>query len=183
MMRSIPLYLIILFSLFGGCETPEPTIDNGSLKLGWTHSNDGWKIKELKVKEGENWKDAGRPSGEYTLLFSAGKPDSTVTLFKTNTGLKFPEAIYRYQQDFFKSATQPVSLNTAGEAYHFYPQTFSKSNNEIVFEYENEVASVSATWKADPQFRSDIVIEQKLVARRDGYYSLASPSLFVVDEK
>jgi len=176
-------YVLMLALVWAGCRQDDVQLSNTKLKVSWKKTGEGWKVKDLQVQSGEAWKRVGVPAGQYTLLYSEGKPDSTSTVFKTNTGVQFPEPIYRYQQDFWKDATAPVSLNTAGKAFTFFPQEAKTSGNTIVFTADNEQATVTTTWQLDEKYPTDIVVKQTAVVKKPGYYSLASPTLVTVDEK
>lgn len=128
----------------------------------------------------DHWRSVGTPSGEHTFLYSSGKPDSTLTVFKTSTGVVFPEPIYRYQKKGWAEATHPVTLNTAGESVHLFPTEAEASGSEVKLTSNHELATITSTWKFDPSFPADILVSQILVAKQDGYYSLASPTLATI---
>jgi hypothetical protein len=160
------------------CQQPVQ-LQNDQLTIKWS-GNDEAKIDEIVIQTDSNRSSLATPSGEYTLLYSKGRPDSIPTIFKTVTGVSFPEPIFKYQIEHWKRSTSPVTLNTAGEAFHFYPAVDKAIENEIYFSKELPVATITATWKLDPVYKSDIVVTQRLVAKQDGYYSLATPSLTTV---
>ncbi len=177
------VFAIALALVWAGCRKEDVQLANAELKLSWEKSGEGWKVKDLQLQAGGVWKNVGVPSGQYTLLFSEGKPDSTATIFKANTGIQFPEKVYHYQQDIWKAATEPVSLNTAGKAIAFFPQEAKTAGNAITFTSDNEQVTVTAEWKLDEKYPTDIVVKQKAVVKKAGYYSLSSPTLVTVDEK
>jgi beta-L-arabinofuranosidase (glycosyl hydrolase family 127) len=75
-------------------------------------------------------------------------------------------------------------MNTAGKAVHFYPSIVKKGHNgELIFEKETEFAYIESFWSADPKFASDLIVEQTLTAKKDGYFSLATPALITVKER
>lgn len=183
-MRTTQQICVLVLALtWTGCNQKDLSLENDHLKLRFQKSNDGWKVDEVLVEDNKAWKSIGIPSGKYTLLFNEGKPDSISTIFKTNTGVVFPEKVYRYQQDFWKSATEPVSLNTAGQTFSFFPkEARSARPGEIVFTDDNEYATLKATWTIDEKFPTDIVVSQQAIVKKDGYFSLASPSLVTIEE-
>src|SRR6185369_364161 len=93
------VFAIALALVWAGCRKEDVQLANAELKLSWEKSGEGWKVIDLQLQAGGAWKKVGVPSGQYTLLFSEGKPDSTATIFKANTGVQFPEKVYHYQQD------------------------------------------------------------------------------------
>jgi hypothetical protein len=105
----------------------------------------------------------GKPSGEYTFLFSATKPNEKPdTSFTLNTGGSYPEMAYKTQQKSWADATNPVSLNTAGQAHHYFPEKATRTDGAIVFEHEDEKGSIQTSWKFDPAFPSDIIVQQTI---------------------
>ena len=103
------------------CEKESLLLSGDQTKIVWKKSNEGWKTESVDIKVGDEWESVGTPSGEYTFLYSAGKPDTTLTVFKTSTGVVFPESIYKYQKKGWAEATHPVTLNTAGQPIHLFP--------------------------------------------------------------
>lgn len=174
---NIKKYFFIFLSVgLIGCGK-ETKLENDQLQISWSKDSEGWRIDALNIGRDGKWQAVGHSSGEYTLLFSENKPDSTSTPFKTITGVSFPEPIYKYQIDHWLRSTSPVALNTAGEAFHFYPERQNTSKNEISFAHDLPIASISSSWRLDPQYPADIIVSQMLVAKKDGYFSLATPSL------
>jgi len=161
----------------------EVTLRNEQLKISWKKRDEGWAVSALEVQKGNAWKSVGAPAGKYTLLYSEGRPDSTSRIFETNTSVQFPEKAYHYQQDIWKEATEPVSLNTAGQEIFFYPtEADVKSEDEIVFKADNKWASVTATWTMDRAYPTDIVVRQQAIVKKAGYYSLGSPGPVTIEE-
>ncbi|WP_315817143.1 hypothetical protein [Paraflavitalea speifideaquila] len=97
--------------------------------------------------------------------------------------VSFPEPQYRYTIPVWKEATQPVAMNTAGQATSFYPAAVRSGKNELCFAHESKEATITALWKMDKQYEGDILVNMSLIAKQDGYYSLSSPSLAIVDNK
>lgn len=165
------------------CGDSTLQISNDQTRVTWKKSDKGWKIDALAILENEKWTSVGVPSGEYTLLYSHDKPDSTSTIFKTITGVVFPEPSYHYQQKFWAESTMPVSLNTAAEALHFFPADADASGDEISFRNENEAASITSTWQMDEQYPTDVLVTQTLIAKKEGYFSLATPTLATIPKE
>lgn len=157
---------------------------NANLRLRWENAGKGWQLKSIAVKKGQTWVNLAQPSGEHTLLYSADKPKTEPdSVFKSITGQKFPEDIYHYQQKIWAEATNSVSLNTAGQANHFFAQKGQQIvPNQLRFEQETEQGTLVAEWSFDPKFPNDILLTQTLKVKKDGYYSLATPSLANISE-
>jgi hypothetical protein len=165
-----------------GCQQQEVNLTNNRLQLQWKEEADGWHVASVQVRVNNAWQNVGKPDGHYTFLYSAQKPDSTPTLFSTSTGVQFPEPVYKYQQDFWKEATAPVSLNTAGEAITGYPTMVETGNKRLVFHADHAWAGITTTWTLDERFPNDVVVDQQCIVKKAGYYSFATPTLTTVPE-
>jgi hypothetical protein len=159
-------------------------LSNDHIRIGWKKTSKGWQISQLSVRKGQQWIEAANPTGENTFLYSAEMPGKTPdTTFQTITGVNFPEPIYKYQVRQWAESTNPISLNTAGKAYHFFPGEGIKSdNNSIQFKHNTDVGLVTTEWSIDPAFPTDIIVKQTLTVKSPGYFSLASPTLAPVSE-
>jgi len=172
----------LILLLLVACEKKEVMLGNDRLQIRWQQQRDGWHVAAVQVKANNGWESVGAPAGSYTLLYSATKPDSTPVLFNTNTGVPFPEPAYHYQQDYWKAATSPVSLNTAGEAVVGYPSTVVTKHNQLIFTLDNTLATITASWTLDKQFPGDVVVGQQCIIKKDGYYSFATPTPATIPE-
>ncbi|MBS1601131.1 MAG: glycerophosphoryl diester phosphodiesterase, partial [Bacteroidetes bacterium] len=142
---------------------------NEHVRLVWGASAKGWVLGEMEVRVGDRWVNVARPSGEYTLLYTAEKPASV------GDGGGFPEPVYHYQTHIWEQAMGPVAMNTAGEAYYFYPRSGSAVGSAIHFIGETPVGVVETEWSLSPG--GDVLVTERLMPRKDGYFSMASPSL------
>lgn len=161
----------------------EARIGNDAVTISWHNTDDGWKISDVRIRKEQSWKSVGTPSGEYTFLYSAQKPDSALTIFKTSTGSIFPGESYYYQKQVWEEATRPVTLNNAGEAIHFFPESMSREGDKVVLNHEHELASVMSSWTTSPEHPGDIMVTQTLIAKKDGYFSLTSPTLTTIADE
>jgi hypothetical protein len=150
-----------------------------SLNLRWEKKSKEWKFAAIQVKSKNRWVDMPVPDGGYTLLYAATKPaDTNSTLIKDGKKVDFPEPIYRYAVSHWKGVISPVQLNTAGEAYHFYPKNVTQgADQSMVFSDESGLAKTKAEWKIDPKYPTDVLVTLTLTANKDGYFSVASPTL------
>lgn len=184
-MKKITVLLLLCLlhiHMFAKDETLH--LQNNRVSISWVKTNAGWTIRELQLRVNNRWQTIAHPSGAYTLLYAAEKPSTTPdTVFFTITGKPWPDTVYKYQINVWKQATSPVALNRAGTAINFYPANAqSVGRNKIVFTHETELATVTAEWTLDEQFAGDIRVTQQLVTKKPGYYSLASPTIAVVNE-
>ncbi|WP_220100616.1 glycerophosphoryl diester phosphodiesterase [Chitinophaga oryzae] len=162
------------------------SMHNSTLRLSWKNGPAGWQLENVAVKQQQAWRQLPHVSGEYTLLYSAEKPDSKpLSLYdKTGKKLVFPEPQYRYIIPVWESALSPVPMNTAGTAQHFYPSAATRAaDGALVFTSENNTAVLSATWRFDDRFPGDVCVTMQLRAKAAGYYSLATPTLATMQEQ
>jgi len=184
-MKKIELLLLLaLIQLVAFANNETMRLENNRVRLTWINTNEGWKINEVQLHTGNNWQTLPHPSGEYTLLYAEEKPATTPdTVFTTITGKPWPDTVYKYQVNVWKQATSPVSLNSAGQAYYFYPAIAKAvGKNKIVFTQETPLATITSEWQLDEKYAGDIQVSQNLVTKKAGYYSLASPSLATIHE-
>jgi hypothetical protein len=161
-----------------------PVLSNRALQLSWANKNGQWHIKNISIKDKDRWQQLPHTSGEYTLLYAKDKPgDTPINLYdKTGKKIIFPEPVYKYIIPLWEAALQPVPMNTAGEAIHFYPATVKSTGDLLTFTAENDKAVITSRWRLDTLFNTDVLVEISLQAKEDGYYSLASPTLATVPE-
>ncbi len=161
------------------------TVQNDRLRLAWQQMPAGYQLRQLAVKQNGKWVEMPNPSGEYTMLYAADKPsDKPDTPFNDIRGNVFPGPSYHYQERQWAESTNPVSLNTAGQAIHFFPQTSQQTGkNNLTFRAETDAATVEANWSLDARFPTNVVVTQTLTAKRAGYFSLASPTLSPIAAK
>ncbi len=176
-----------------GCSAPKTKktaarnvkLSGPVLHLAWEKGPGGWQLRRVQALKDGAWTEAGVPSGEYTLLYSPAKPDSTPVRIPTDAREAKPgELPFRQTRPGWVQATTPVSMNVAGEAFHFFPATAgTTADGGLRFTRETAVATVQATWKPDARYPADVVVEMTLTAKKDGYFSLASPTLATLPEK
>lgn len=180
------VYLAILFCLCSCCcvlgqKKPPVNLANENISVQFREENGKFRIQKILVKKAGKWIEGLTPSGEYTLLYSGTKPSAEPKeTFEKITGGKFPEDNYHYQQEQWKESTTEVSLNTAGQVFHFLPGSLSVKKDELEFTGQTEVATIKANWKLDPKFPNDIQVTMHLVPKKRGYFSLATPTLVSV---
>lgn len=183
--KFVFILAILLTGNFSFAQEEPIKLENEKLKLTWTKTSEGWKISDAQARVKDKWIKLSQPSGEYTLLYSEGKPPTEPDqVFKTITGVTWPDPAYTYQISVWKESTSPVSLNTAGTAIHFYPSSArSIGKSSVEFTSETEVASITSQWTLDENFPGDIRVTQRMSCKTNGYFSLASPTLTTINEK
>lgn len=152
------------------------SLQNGALKLRWTKKESGWHLSDVSVHQTK----LSNLSGEYTLLYSKEKPDSTpVAVYG-----QFPGKQYHYIVPLWKEITTLVQMNTAGEAIHFYPsKAVTQQRNSITFTKELGTAVMTTTWSIDPVYATDVRVKIVVRAKQAGYFSIATPTIATTSEK
>ena len=182
----LTLFSILISFVIALGQTPKTvTLSNKNVEIVWQKAAKGYRLQKIAVNKNGKWISDLTPSGEYTLLFAEAKPSSESSeTFEKITGGKFPEDAYHYQREQWKESTTAVSLNTAGKAYHFFPSKVKTiDKNHFQFSQETEVATIIADWKLDEKYGSDIQVIQKLIPKRKGFFSLATPTLAVLEKE
>lgn len=175
---------LTLLTHAGSAQAPATQLANERVRISWAKTSRGYEIRQVGVRQGGRWQPLGTPSGENTLLYAAEKPsDKPSETFRSLTGEEFPGPKYHYQAVQWAESTNPVSLNTAGQATHFFPTEARKTGpNSLTFRQETETATISTEWTLNPKFPTDVVVKQTLTAKQKGFFSLATPSLATVAE-
>ncbi|TAE27131.1 MAG: hypothetical protein EAZ91_16620 [Cytophagales bacterium] len=115
---GVAIFVTSALNLCLGQTTKRLSLSNERLSLTWQQSPAGWRLASVRA----NGKTLPDPSGEYTLLFSAEKPNADPTeTFRDNTGAEFPGPKYHYQTKQWAESTNGVSLNTAGDPWRSQP--------------------------------------------------------------
>jgi hypothetical protein len=174
--------LIVHFFLITSCSllaqnNSRVEISDKKLSVKWHITKDGYKISSIDLY-GKSMPALDLDTdGEYTVLYSASKPDTAAQPLKDGKGnsIIFPEPEYRYVVGKWRESTDSVSLNTAGTAYHFYPEKFEKRGDSIIFSKVNGEFSIQSSWKIDGN--SDLRVCVIVKVFREGYFSVATPSL------
>ena len=171
------LFLGITISAFAQKKNAS-SLTNKNIQISWQNEKNGWRISQVMVKKDGKWIQGLVPSGEYTLLYSETKPSpEPKETFEKITGGTFPEESYHYQKVQWKESITEVPLNTAGQVFQFIPSGVSIKKEELEFKKETEVATIIANWKLDPAFPNDILVTMRLIPKKKGFFSLATPTL------
>lgn len=156
----------------------ELTLQDAALRLQWTQTPAGWKLRSVAAAQGGGLRPFGQADGSYVVLYAANAPDKdAVPIVSTAHPNGFPELNHKYIAPRWKEATSPVSLNTAGQVWNFLPAEGRPIGSALEFIQRTEVADLTARWELDPQQPGDIRVAITLTARRSGWFSLASPTL------
>lgn len=149
------------------------TLANDSVSLTWQQTSAGWRLSKLSCSGVE----AAPATRGHSVLFSGRKP-STEALNPAEFGGEegFPEAEYRYVIPSWKEATTAVALNRAGEEFVYLPGKIERAGeNALAMSYSADGFSVVEQWRLCGG--NDVCVRVRLRAGRDGWYSIATPSL------
>ncbi len=179
--RGLPVVVSCLFTgiVYGQSEV---VLENQALSIKWQQTSTGYKLSEIKLTPAGYVLSIANTEGAYTTLFSSKKPAVTIdsSLFDAAQGHVFDE--YKYIQPRWASLFRPVPLNTAGEVISFYPTMASSRQNEVEFVHQTAQFTAQITWTLDAVYSNDIHVEMQVKAKKAGYYSFATPTLFPTSE-
>lgn len=156
------------------------TLRSKHLELGWEKDGPVFKLGAIHFSVGGaaiEMKD--ELSGSFTFLYSKEKPDADSGLaVNTVAGEPFPGEKYRHYNKNWNAATSPVGMNTAGIAFQLNPTVIRVEAGKAFMTVENDHARITSVWSIDDyEGGSDLQIQMVIEARREGYYSMATPTL------
>jgi len=161
------------------------TLKSKNLELIWHSSSKASTLSKINYKKNGKAASVGHPSGAFTFLYSETKPVSElVPVIKTNTGQVFPGADYKHLQSSWNQALSPASLNVEGETFSLFPVSLEVRGNIANMVVENDHAKIKSEWHVeDYNGGSDLHIRIILTAKKNGYYSMATPAIVTTDQK
>lgn len=182
-LQLLKIIFLFLFSvgLFMACGKTDDVLrlENDFLRLSWHSTKEGWRLHEMQINANGSWKQIPNPMAFYTLLYSSDKVDSTIdSTLVEQTALNFPEPAYYYLTGKWKENLSPVAMNTAGEAFTFFPEKAIASSDSVVFQHITPVGTLQAIWHFNPATPKDVLVHLELIPAVSGYFSLTSPTLY-----
>jgi hypothetical protein len=154
-------------------------LHNKNIAIKWKQSANGYQLSQVGVYSQGRFIPLQRPSGEYTLLYSEQVPD-TVSSIRTQSRevQAFPGASYKYIVNTWNDNLRPVPMNTAGTAVNFFPKEGKKTGmNTIRFSSTAPMANIQSRWELDAVNPNDILVTITVIAKKAGYFSIATPTL------
>lgn len=178
------LAAVLLFFPAAAGAQKKVELSNGGVKLEWQKQKEGYGLRSVEVSGGGRSFELNNVSGEYGFIYSAEAPDKTSLIGEMEQYVRdFPEKEFYIIYDRWRDALSPVALNKAGDMVAFYPSKVTRlPDGSLVFRQETPQASVEAVWSADPDFGNDVKVSMTVTAKKDGWYSIVSPTLASLDE-
>lgn len=170
---------LLFISLSGFCQS-SLKLENDQLKLEWTKTEQGYRLEQLVLKTSTTGQSVSNTLGEYTVLFSKEKPANSGSDVQDYQADLFRD--YPHNKKMWNEALQSVPLNTAGKAISFLPEKASSGEGGLHFCQDMDAFSMESFWQMDKEHAGDILVEIRIKAKEAGYYAIASPTLYPVDE-
>lgn len=157
---------------------------NKNIAIKWKQTASGFQLSEVGVYSKGRLIPLQHPSGEYTLLYSEQAPDTVSTSGRQSKEVQaFPGASYKYILNTWNDNLRPVAMNTAGAAVHFFPKEGKKNAaNAIRFSAKAPMADIQSDWQMDAVNPNDLLVTINVVAKKAGYFSIATPTLGSITE-
>lgn len=165
-------------------------LDNHVLNLMWGMDDNGeYRLQSIGLNHDSGEKFITVVDGFHSVLFSDTKPSDSLSLSLLPTRLKkkidgaFGE---HYSQILspWKNNISPVNLNIIGQELYYKPSLVEcDTSNLLVMSIDSDFFSISEQWSLDSIFLNDIKVRITLKAKRAGFYSIASPSLFSIEKE
>lgn len=186
LVKQLCLGIILSASMTLKAQQPDHLhLKNDRIELEWIKVADGYTLRTLNVKGEGGWKEMSPAKYQHHMLYAADKPETTPQQLYDESGkeIHFLDPKYRYIIPTWEQNIGAVSLNTAGKHVAYTPSApIQVSDTEIWFRYENDWAEITEKWSLDQACSNDIRLTLVLRAKKEGYYSLSTPSLAAIDK-
>ncbi|MEJ1971000.1 MAG: hypothetical protein WDM96_00265 [Lacunisphaera sp.] len=127
-------------------------LEGSQVRIEWKNSDLGWQIAEAAVASNKAWLSIGEGCGSYTYLYAT------------------------------KVSKPLVPIDYGHSACTFYPKNAAASDKGVAFSDSTPEAEITSEWCIDEKLPSHIRVKLRLVAKKEGYYSLSTPSLTAIDQ-
>lgn len=182
---TICLWAITL-PFFGLAQSPsaDKTLETKSLKIVWNGATKEKTLKEIVFKQKNKKLVLPVNTGNFSFIYSKDAPSKqAVPAYKSIFGKVFIDTIDRHAYNEFDRVLNEVSFNTAGTAAKVQSVSITIANDTATIIGEHPTATIISKWHiVDYLEGSDIQISTTLIAKQDGYYSMATPNLLVTKE-
>lgn len=141
--------LVAVAALASGAAAAERlALEGERLNLSWEKQAGGWRLRELAVTSGGKRQTLKNPLGEFTHLF-ATKPSLSLAALDLGHGT----------QTYFPAEARRLA------------------EGGMEFRHATADAEIVSVWRLDPARPDEIMVRTKLIAKKTGAYSLATPVL------
>ncbi|NDW08714.1 glycoside hydrolase family 88 protein [Dysgonomonas sp. 520] len=174
---KILLFFLLYFPSSLSAHQDEVLLQNEQLTCLWKKGTTFWGLEQIAIRQGAANVAGSGGSLNQLVIYSETKPDMTpVDTFSTRQSGHFPEKVFRYPYEAWKSNISAVSLNTGGTRDLLRPSVLI-SNNPLKFKSESDLGDITTTWRVDG---NSICVHQVFKAKKKGYYSVSTPELWKV---
>lgn len=176
------LYILCLFMACG--HEGRVVLEDNFIRLAWQQDSGIWRLNELKMNH--HGKQMAWKVGKlgYVVLYEATKPAKKGSVLLTPHGdtIPFLEEKFSCIRNSYAKSIAPVALNRAGQEVVFNPSEMWKAGDKVCFQAENPFGVLRTEWSADPDYPGDIRVKMVLKAAKEGYFSMMTPSVAVLEE-
>ncbi|GGG88159.1 hypothetical protein GCM10007415_22660 [Parapedobacter pyrenivorans] len=101
-----------------------------------------------------------------------------------NKQLQVPSGLYTILYLNYHPSGGRVDQDVEGQDHSFYPSDVKTlADGALEFSQQLSIGTVVAKWSTDKRFSSDILVELRVKADKDGYFSLATPTVAAVEPR
>lgn len=152
------------------------SLSGDSLTLVWKTDGRGYTLGSVEafgIKA-----DAPRAAG--LVLYSAERPsDDALAPAEYGGDDSFPGDEYRYIVPSWREATCAVALNRTGTELRYKPsKAVRNTDGSVTLSYSGKDFDIAEVWRIDGK---DVAVSVSLTAHRNGWYSIATPSVLAVE--
>src|SRR5688500_228049 len=176
--------IVLLFCAQSVMAQQSLQLQNKNISLKWKQTAKGFQLSQVAAWSNGKFQPLQHPSGEFTLLYSEQTPDTASLINTLGKEVQvFPGSSYKYIIRTWRDNLRPVPMNTAGTALHFFPdQGKVTGKNTILFSKSTNAAIINSSWQLDDGNPNDILVIISITSLRPGYFSIATPTLAMVQE-
>jgi hypothetical protein len=156
---------------------------SNDLQLGWIKkNNDQWSLSSLQVN-GKKLALGGH-EGAFAIIYSAQKPEEkALPSYRALFGKTFVEGVDKFAVSKFDKMLNAVCFNEAGNITQVFPNRVYRKGDSLFMTADNEYATIHSKWLVSRyQNGNELIITSTLTAKKDGYYSMTTPSIIELDE-
>jgi hypothetical protein len=178
------LFIIFYICIFQRLPAQKTLAFSGhNIKLGWVKKiGDKWSLVSLRLKDKEITLSGNE--GSFTIIYSQQKPEEKATAAnRALFGETFVEGVDKFPRTEFDRVLNSVSFNEAGTATQLFPSSLTRKGDSLFITADNEYASIRSKWVVSHYNGGvELMITSTMMAKKDGYYSMSTPSIMELKE-